>query len=104
MGKTHTHAPQQKSYSPEEVITLLQQATSHKPELEKKLYTVNEVAKILQTSTDYVYKLRDAGLLKFILVGRWKVRVETLNEFLSKYDGYDISDPYNVKALAGASA
>lgn len=97
MGKTHES--EQQLYAPEDVLSLLLTAVKKQDAPEKKLYTVPEVAAMLQTNTDYVYKLRDAGLLQFILVGRWKVRVETFNDFLAKYEGYDITDPYNVKAL-----
>lgn len=65
----------------------------------ERVYTVPEVAEILRSAPDYVYKLRDAGLLKFIKIGKWKCRESTLEAFLEKYDGYDISDPYNVKKL-----
>lgn len=64
-----------------------------------KLLTVEEVAKVLQSNTDYVHKLRNAGLLKFIKVGRFKCRPETLAAFLEKYDGMDITDPFNVREL-----
>ncbi len=64
-----------------------------------KLLTVEEVAKVLQSNTDYVHKLRNAGLLKFIKVGRLKCRPETLEAFLEKYDGMDITDPFNVREL-----
>lgn len=63
------------------------------------LYTVPEVAEILKCNTDYVYKLQRTGLLKFIKIGRWKVRKTTLEEFLAKYDGMDITDPSNIKEV-----
>lgn len=69
--------------------------------MEEMLLTVPEVAQILKTNDEYVYKLQKAGLLRFIKVGRWKVRKSTLEEFLKKYDGFDISDPFNVKAIEG---
>lgn len=61
------------------------------------LYTVPEVAEILKSNTDYVYKLQRSGLLKFIKMGRWKCRKATLEEFLAKYDGMDLTDPFNIK-------
>jgi excisionase family DNA binding protein len=64
-----------------------------------ELYTVQEVAQILKTSVDYVYKLQKSGLLKFLKIGRLKCRRETLEEFISKYDGMDISDPFNVREI-----
>lgn len=67
--------------------------------MEEMLYTVPEVAEILKTNADYVYKLQKAGLLKFLKIGRWKCRKATLQEFLAKYEGYDLSDPFNVVAI-----
>ena len=61
------------------------------------LYTVPEVAEILKSNTDYVYKLQRSGLLKFMKMGRWKCRKATLEEFLAKYDGMDLTDPFNIK-------
>lgn len=65
--------------------------------MEDMLYTVQEVAEILKTNVDYVYKLQRAGILRFMKVGRLKCRKSTLEEFLAKYDGKDISDPFNVQ-------
>ena len=65
--------------------------------MEEMLLTVPEVAAVLKTNVDYVYKLQKAGLLRFMKIGRWKCRKSTLEEFLQKYDGCDISDPFNVK-------
>lgn len=64
-----------------------------------KLFNVTEVAEILQCNENFVHKLRKSGLLKFMRLGRYKCREETLAEFLEKYDGMDVSDPYNVKEL-----
>lgn len=65
--------------------------------MEDMVYTVPEVAEILKTNVDYVYKLQRAGLLRFMKIGRLKCRKSTLEEFLAKYDGMDISDPFNVR-------
>ena len=67
--------------------------------MEEMLYTVPEVAEILKTNVEYVYKLQKAGLIRFMKIGRLKCRKSTLEEFLDKYDGLDISDPYNVKEM-----
>ena len=68
--------------------------------MEDMLYTVQEVAQILKTNTDYVYRLHRAGLLRFLKLGRLKCRKATLEAFLAKYDGHDITDPENIKPLA----
>lgn len=67
--------------------------------MEDALYTVKEVAEILKTNKDYVYKLQKAGLLRFMKIGNLKCRKETLEEFLRKYDGFDISDPFNIQQI-----
>lgn len=67
--------------------------------MEDMLYTVPEVAAILKTNVGYVYKLQRAGLIRFMKIGRLKCRKSTLEEFLEKYDGLDISDPFNVKEV-----
>lgn len=66
---------------------------------EDMLYTVEEVADILKTNKGYVYKLKDAGLLRFLKLGRLKCRKVTLEEFLAKYDGMDLTDPEHIKEL-----
>lgn len=65
--------------------------------MEEMLYTVKEVAAILKTNTDYVYKLHNSGILRFMKIGSLKCRKSTLEAFLAKYDGMDVSDPFNVK-------
>lgn len=67
--------------------------------MEEMLYTVPEVAAVLKTNVDYVYKLQKAGLIRFMKIGRLKCRKSTLETFLEKYEGLDISDPFNVKEL-----
>ncbi len=66
---------------------------------EEMLYTVKEVAKILKTNINYVYKLRKSGLLRFLRLGELKCRKSTLEAFLEKYEGMDLTDPYNIKPL-----
>ncbi len=63
------------------------------------VYTVAEVAEILKCNKDYVYKLYKSGLLRFMKLGSLKCRKTTLEEFLAKYDGFDISDPFNVQEI-----
>lgn len=65
----------------------------------EKLYTVNEVAEILKTNPAFVYRLINAGLLKVLKLGRIKCREASLEEFIRKYDGYDVTDPLDIKEL-----
>lgn len=63
------------------------------------LYTVKEVANILKTNVDYVHRLRKAKLLPFLKLGQYKVLRESLITFLNKYEGKDLTDPFNIKEL-----
>ena len=65
----------------------------------ERLYTVAEVAEILKSNPNDVYKLMNTGLLKYLVIGRRKVRETTLNNFLAEFEGYDITDPENVKGV-----
>lgn len=67
--------------------------------MEEMLYTVPEVAKILKTNVNYVYRLYQSGQLKFLKLGRLKCRKSTLEQFLARVDGMDVSDPFNIKEL-----
>lgn len=68
---------------------------------EQLLYTVPEVAKLLRCNPGRVYELKNAGLLPFLKLGQLKCRREALEDFLRKYEGYDISDPNNIVPLRG---
>lgn len=67
------------------------------------LYTVKEVATLLKTNIDYVHKLRKAGILPFLKLGQYKVRKQTLNDFLTRYEGKDLTDPFDIKELDNES-
>lgn len=61
------------------------------------LYNMKEVSEILKTNVTYVHRLRRAGLLPCIKLGTYKVRKESLDAFLEKYEGYDLTVPENVR-------
>lgn len=67
--------------------------------MEKMLYTVAEAAEVLMCNASTVYKLRSAGLLPFLKLGRLKCRREALEDFLKKYEGYDVTDPTAIRPL-----
>lgn len=67
--------------------------------MEDILYTVPEVAKLIKTNTGYVYNLIKAGLLPVLKLGNMKIRKSSLLEFLQKYEGHDLTDPFNIKSL-----
>lgn len=56
------------------------------------LYTVEEVAERLKTSKIMVYDLINLGLLKYMKLGKKKVRDKSLEEFLDRYDGMDVNE------------
>lgn len=64
------------------------------------LYTVSEVAKLLHTNKSYVYELINANKLPALKLGSKKVRAEALDTFLRKYEGMDLTNPYDVKSIS----
>ena len=63
------------------------------------LYTATEVAQMLKTKPEQVYKLMNSGLLPYMVLGRRKVRASTLEAFLAKYEGYNVTDPENIQKI-----
>ncbi len=63
------------------------------------LYTVSEVAKLIKTNPAYVYELIKAGHLQVLKLGSMKIRHTTLLNFLEKYEGYDLTNPNEVRKL-----
>lgn len=68
------------------------------PEI-KMVYTVQEVSKILGVNKNSVYSLINAGVIKTMKLGRQKITINSLIEFLENYDGYDLSDLSNIKCI-----
>ena len=66
---------------------------------EKLLYTVKEVSELLHTNQAYVYSLIKAGLLPVLKLGSYKVRKESLNRFLSEFEGKDLTNPNEVSSI-----
>lgn len=67
--------------------------------MEEMLYTVKETSKILKTNTDYVYALIKKGYLRCLKLGSYKIRKSTLEEFLAKYDGHDLTNLDEIKEI-----
>lgn len=67
--------------------------------MEDILYTVKETAKLLKTNPAYVYELIKAGHLPVLKLGSMKIRRAALLQFLEKFEGQDLTDPYEVKKL-----
>lgn len=71
--------------------------------MSEMLYTVKEAAEILKTNVNYVHELRKNNLLPFLKLGSYKVRKSALEDFLAKYEGYDLTDPSQIKQLDEAA-
>jgi len=68
------------------------------------IYTVKEVATILRSSPNYIYRLIEKGYLPAIKLGSIKVLKSSLEDFLSINEGNDLSDLNNVKKLSSKEA
>ncbi|SHM96037.1 DNA binding domain-containing protein, excisionase family [Anaerosporobacter mobilis DSM 15930] len=68
-----------------------------------ELLLTSEVAKILKCNLNTVNDYIKAGLLPRLKIGRIsKCRRLAVEEFMKKYEGYDLTDPYNVKPIEEA--
>ncbi len=63
------------------------------------IYTVQEVAKILHSSPNYIYSLIDKGYLPAIKLGSIKILKSTLEKFLLENEGKDLSNINNIKKI-----
>ena len=68
---------------------------------EKLLYTVKEAAYVLGCNVHLVYNLVDKGLLPALKIGSLKIRKASIEKFLDKYDGMDLTNLDNIVALNG---
>lgn len=63
------------------------------------IFTVQEVAKILHSSPNYIYLLIDKGYLPAIKLKSIKILKSSLVKFLLDNEGMDFSDVENIKKL-----
>ena len=61
-------------------------------ETDKKLYNVTQISKMLGIGKAKVYSLIREGLLPALNLGGLKVRNETLDAFLGRYEGCNITN------------
>ena len=66
---------------------------------DKLIYTVQEVAKILHSSPNYIYQLIYKGYLPAIKLGSMKVLRQTLEKFLIVNEGNDLSNLKDIHKL-----
>lgn len=71
--------------------------------MNEELLSVKQVSQVLKTNTAYVYRLKNAGLLKFMKLGTLKCRRSALDEFIRSMDGMDATDPEHIKPLEGGN-
>lgn len=67
--------------------------------MDDMLFTVAETAKIIKSNTNYVYDLIKAGLIPVLKLGSFKIRKSAIEDFLKKYEGKDLTNPYDIKDL-----
>lgn len=58
---------------------------------EEIVYTVSQVAKKLHVNKNYVYNLINEGILPVLKFKSYRIRKETLENFLKEYEGKDLS-------------
>jgi excisionase family DNA binding protein len=68
-------------------------------EMEDVLYTVKETSKLIKSNPDFVYALIKKGLLPALKLGSYKIRKISLDSFLEKYEGFDLTDLDAIKEL-----
>lgn len=59
---------------------------------ERLIYSVQEVAKLLHSSPNYIYALIKKGVLTAIKLGSIKITKTSLEKFLIEYEGKDLSN------------
>lgn len=66
---------------------------------DRLIYTVQEVARLLHSSPNYIYDLINKGYLPAIKLGSMKVLKSSLEKFLIVNEGNDLSDLNNIKRI-----
>lgn len=71
-----------------------------KLENERLIYTVQETAKILHSSPNYIYELVKKGKLKAVKLKSIKILKSTLEDFLKENEGNDLSDIDSIRKIS----
>lgn len=66
---------------------------------DRLIYIVQEVARLLHSSPNYIYELINKGYLPAIKLGSMKVLKSSLEKFLIVNEGNDLSDLNNIKRI-----
>lgn len=67
------------------------------------VYSVKKVSQLLHTNVSFIYELIYLGMLPAIKLGSLRIRREALEEFLCRYEGYDLSGLPDIKTLPHVS-
>ena len=67
--------------------------------MEDKLITVPEFAKVIGSNPNKAYDIVKAKLIPVLILGKVKIRQKAVEEFLIKYEGYDLTDLSNIKPI-----
>ncbi|MBM6930389.1 helix-turn-helix domain-containing protein [[Clostridium] spiroforme] len=60
--------------------------------MKEQLYNVMETARLLKIRRNRVYDLINSGILPAMNLGGYKIRASSIDKFIEKYDGYDLTD------------
>ncbi len=71
-----------------------------KLENERLIYTVQETAKILHSSPNYIYELVKKGKLKAVKLKSIRILKSTLENFLKENEGNDLSDIDSIRKIS----
>lgn len=71
-----------------------------KLENERLIYTVQETAKILHSSPNYIYELVKKGKLKAVKLKSIRIFKSTLENFLKENEGNDLSDIDSIRKIS----
>ena len=66
---------------------------------ERLIYTIQEVAKMLHSSPNYIYTLIEKGYLPALKLGSLKILRSSLEKFLIENEGNDLSNINDIKKL-----
>ena len=66
---------------------------------ERLIYTVQEVAKMLHSSPNYIYTLIEKGYLPALKLGSLKILRSSLEKFLIENERNDLSNINDIKKL-----
>jgi excisionase family DNA binding protein len=67
--------------------------------MEDMLYTVAEASKIIKSNPTYVYELIKSGLIPVLKLSSYKIRRQSLLDFLEKYEGKDLTNPSAIRDI-----